>query len=64
MRPLAISFQLVIDQHKRLAAELEIVFEDGSVVNKTLPANERLTIHFDDLENDHLSIRPKSSPDG
>lgn len=47
--PLALSFQLVIGPDKRLHAELEIVMEDGSLVSKTLPANERVTIHFEDL---------------
>jgi hypothetical protein len=48
MKPLAMSFQLVI-KDQRLHAEVEIVLEDGSTIFKVLPANERLTIHFDDL---------------
>ena len=48
-RPLAISFQLVIDESKRLAAEIEIVWDDGSTSFKRVSANERLTLHFEDL---------------
>ena len=58
MKPLAFSFQLVIDAEKRLAAEIEIVYDDGTVVNRTVPANERFTVHFDEDEP-ALSIRPK-----
>ena len=48
MKPLAMSFQLVI-KDKRLHAEIEIVLEDGTTINRMLPANERLSIHFDDF---------------
>lgn len=48
MKALAMSFQLVIKDN-RLHAEVEVVLEDGTTVARTLPANERLTIHFDDL---------------
>lgn len=44
------SFQLVLDEHRRLAAEVEIVFEDGSTVIKRLPANERMTFYFNEKD--------------
>lgn len=53
MKPLAMTFQLVI-KDKRLHAEVEIVFDDGSTVCRILPANERLTIHFEDLIKDPI----------
>jgi hypothetical protein len=49
MKPLAMSVQLVINEHKRLSMEIEIVFDDGSTSYKRLDVNERTTIHFDDL---------------
>jgi hypothetical protein len=54
-RPLAMSFQLVIDERKRLAAEIEIVWDDGSTLFKRLDANERLTLHFEDLAKEKKS---------
>ena len=57
MKPLAMSLQLVLDERKRLSAEIEIVWEDGSTTAKRIPANERFTIHFDD-EEPKVSIRP------
>lgn len=52
--PLAMSIQLVITKEKRLAIELELVMEDGTVINRTISANEKLTIHFDQLVNELL----------
>lgn len=48
-RPLAMSFQLIIDDRKRLCAEIEVVWESGETTFKRIDANERLTLHFDDL---------------
>lgn len=49
-KPLAMSFQLVIDDKKRLAAEIEIVWSDGSTTFKRVGANERFTLHFEDAK--------------
>lgn len=49
MKPLAMSFQLVIDERKRLCAEIEVVWENGETTLKRIDANERFTVHFDDL---------------
>jgi len=50
MKPLAMTIQFVLSQEdRRMYAEIEIVLEDGSIVSKMIPANERLTLHFEDL---------------
>lgn len=49
MKPLAMSFQLVINENKRLVAEIEIVYDDGSTVFRKIPANGRMVIHFDEV---------------
>lgn len=59
MKPLAMSFQLVLNG-KRLHAEIEIVMDDGTVISRLLPANEKLTIHFDDLTKEAIPS-PKSA---
>lgn len=59
MNILALSFQLLLDEHKRLAAEVEIVTSEGETILKRIPANERLTLFFDE-HSSHVSIRPKA----
>ena len=50
MKPLAMSFQLVLGQDdRRLYAEIEIVYEDGSTAFRRVPANNRVTLHFDEV---------------
>lgn len=57
MKPLAMSLQLVLDEHKRLKAEIEVVFEDGTTVLRQIDANARLTVHFDDLLEEGADAR-------
>ena len=57
MRPLAISVQMVMDCNRRLCAEIEVVFEDGETILKKLPANTRLTLHFDELRQEAEDAR-------
>lgn len=52
MVPIAFSLQLILDEHKRLQAEVEIVYENGSTTLRHIPVNEKLTIFFEDLVPD------------
>lgn len=63
MKPLAMSFQLVMDKKRRLAAEVEIVFEDGSTATKRVPANERMTFFFGEAGLEEL-VPPVLDPNG
>lgn len=61
MKALAMSFKLVIDDNKRLCAEIEIVYEDGTTVFRKVPANSRAVIHFDEVKpcaSDSTAPRP------
>lgn len=49
MKPLAISFKLVIDDQKRLRLEAEVIFEDGTTKFKHSELNQQVTLHFEDL---------------
>ena len=54
-KPIAMSFQLVLDEKRRLAAEVEVIWADGSTTLKRIGANERVTLHFEDLEKEAKS---------
>lgn len=60
MRPISMSFQLVMDENKRLSAEIEIITADGTIVSRRVSANERHTIHFDETEDP--AFRPSLPP--
>jgi len=66
MRPLSLTFQLVLDEHKQLATEIEVIYEDGQILTKRLPANERMTLYFADLagERNFPSTNPPPDYDG
>lgn len=49
MKPLAISFKLVIDDQKRLRLETETIFDDGSTVFRQSELNQPVVLHIEDL---------------
>lgn len=55
MRPLAVQIRIVIDVNKRLAAEMEFIFENGSTVIKTVDVNTPHIFHFEDIEKEVLN---------
>ena len=54
MKPLAMSLQLVLDERKRLSAEIEIVFSSGDTILRRIDANEKITLFFEDFEKEVL----------
>lgn len=57
MKPLAVQFRLVIDDHKRLAYEVEFIFDNGVTVLRKIDANTPQIIHFEDLQRDAENAR-------
>jgi hypothetical protein len=60
MRPISMSVQVVMDEHKRLSIEIEVVTASGDIVSRRVDANTRHTIFFDETEDP--AFRPSTPP--
>jgi hypothetical protein len=49
-KPVLLTIQLVLDENNRFCAEVQIVYDDGSLCKKRFPAHEKLSLQFNELE--------------